>query len=145
MRAGLKLSDNPTLQNNLIDDVMKKNEIAKVQTSIIECYLMEYCEVNGVKETDLNERLSLFTTADYSVEVIGGEDTSDVKIGVRYSCEDSKHILTIYGECLSETEKYPKTFNLLEKYGTGSPFSIEREQSTIEGDSSDTEEDRRPE
>lgn len=139
MKAEFNKDSNPTLQNLNDYIMMKKNEIAKIQTSIVECYLMEYCKVNGVKETDLSEKLNLFTTKDCFVEVVSENNVLDVKIGVKHTCKDDEEKFIIYGEYLSEVEKYPKTTKLLEKYGTGNTFSIEREQPNVEGDSSTSE------
>lgn len=125
MEKGKLISENPTpdeVKKLMEEQEMLANEIAKKETKLLETYLLEYCEVNGVKETDLKELLAVGVfPQDNSTVVFNVNDKRDVKIGVKYYSEYSptrKAIVqgfTVSGEFMEEKDKYPKTAKYLEE------------------------------
>lgn len=95
------------------------DEIAKRETELLETYLLEYCEINGVDEKELTGTLFVkYSAEDNSLMVVNKDDERDVKIGVQCFFGD---LFGIFGEFAEESEKYPKTSDYLEKsawYGT---------------------------
>lgn len=97
-------------------------EIAKMQTRLLETYLFEYCEVNKIAEDELRGMLHIgHFPVDHMVVVMNVNDPRDIKIGLIYHSDfkpgttEIHQYFEICGEYISEKDKYPKTTKFLEK------------------------------
>lgn len=104
---GMKLADN----------------FIRTQIALVECYLMEYCEAYGIKETELKDYLIIGTCPpENSIWVRNVDDERDVKFGVAIIVEEHNEGLMhtmkfdVYGKDL---EKFPKTSKLIEDVKNG--------------------------
>lgn len=105
----------------------KSKNVLKRQLSLMETYLLEFCEVKKVQEVELKKYLTVLSYAsDNSVMAINTDDQRDVKFGVRVNTSGG---LEIFGEFLSEKELFPKTIKLLNENGgiTGDTVSTSGE------------------
>lgn len=96
-------------------------EIAKTQTSLLEVYLLEWCEVNKVQESELRGLLKIgHYVADGMVAVINADDERDIKIGIKCHSDvtpgvgEVKQWFEVFGEYIAEKDNYPKTTKFLE-------------------------------
>lgn len=111
----------PSEQTKEMQELVSKqvSEVAKTQTGLIETYLLEYCEVNGIKETELKDHVVIARVVeDNSTNVVNVDDPRDVKIGIRLCtsslAEPANLIYEVYGEYIADKDKYPKTTKFLE-------------------------------
>lgn len=100
-------------------------EIAKMQTKLLETYLFEYCEVNKIAEDELRGMLQIGNfPVDNMVAVVNVDDPRDIKIGLIYHSDFKSGTTEIHqyfevcGEYISEKDKYPKTTKFLESLNT---------------------------
>lgn len=114
-------SKNPT-PITIIEEVMK---VFESQTLIVETFLMEFCRVNGIEESALNERLQIVAClADSSISVINVKESKNVEFEVKSVVDTSSRVsfsvrYEVTGEYLNHKEDYPETTKLLESYGGG--------------------------
>lgn len=93
----------------------KSLKALKVQMSLMETYLLEFCKVREIQESELKKYLTVLSCAsDNSVMAINVDDQRDVKFGVRVN---TFGVLEIFGEFLDEKEFFPKTVKLLNENG----------------------------
>lgn len=99
----------------LKDYVMKiTNDILKKQVNLVETYLLEFCEVNGVQESELKNHLVVASCVpDNFIMAINADDQRDVKFGVKLNVDSFE----IFGEFLDCKGKFPKTLKLIEENG----------------------------
>ena len=86
----------------------------KQQTAILESFLNEFCKVNGIKETELKNYLSVASCPpDDSVMVVNADDTRDIKFGIKMSIttKDGSFFLAfeVFGEYTDCKDSYPET------------------------------------
>lgn len=113
----LTMLKNPTPElEQLKDEVMKiSKDVLKKQTSLIETFLFEFCEVNGIEENELSKHLQIAVcTGDKSVMAVNTDDIRDVKFGVKVNLEPDKIKFEVFGEYLDHKDKYPKTAKFAE-------------------------------
>lgn len=90
------------------------NDILKKQVKFVETYLLEFCEVNGVQESELKNHLVVASCVpDSSIMAINADDQRDVKFGVKSNTDSFE----IFGEFLDCKDKFPKTLKLIEENG----------------------------
>ena len=108
-----KVAKNPTLLETKIETDMKCSEKSiKEVTKLVETFLLEFCEVNGISENELKNHLVVRTSpADLSILVINVDDERDVKFGVKLNGSSFE----IFGEFLNCKDKFPKTAKLIEE------------------------------
>ena len=109
-----RVAKNPTLLETKIETDMKCSEKSiKEATNLVETFLLEFCEVNGISESELKNHLIVKTSpADLSILVINVDDERDVKFGVQIT-EDEEITYDIFGEYTDMREKYPKTTKII--------------------------------
>lgn len=89
------------------------DSIIKRQVKLVETFLFEFCEVNGIKESDLKNHLLIESCIpDNSIMVIDKDDQRDIKFGVRVNVS-----LEIFGEFLEHKDKFLKTAKMIEENG----------------------------
>lgn len=94
------------------------NSILKKQIEFVETYLLEFCEVNGVQESELKNRLSVASCVpDNSIMVINSDDQRDIKFGVKLGVTKDGSSFEVFGEFLEHKDKFPKTAKLIEQNG----------------------------
>lgn len=108
--------ENPTLLKQTVD--MKiDNNILKGQIALVETYLHEYCEVSGIKESDLKNHLVVGANKkDFSVMVINSTDMRSVMFGVKLNIQPGNITYDVFGEYLDTKEMYPKTTKAIQNY-----------------------------
>ena len=85
------------------------DSIIKRQVKLVETFLFEFCEVNGIKESDLKNHLLIESCIpDNSIMVINKDDQRDVKFGVRMNVS-----FEIFGEFLEYRDKFLKTTKMI--------------------------------
>lgn len=85
------------------------DKILKRQVKLVETYLFEFCEVYGIKESDLKNHLVVESCVpDNSIMVINIDDQRDVKFGVRMNVS-----LEVFGEFLEHKDKFLKTTKMI--------------------------------
>lgn len=90
------------------------NDILKRQVKLVETYLLEFCEVNGIPESELKSHLVVASCVpDNFIMAIDADDQRDVKFGVKVSAGS----FGIFGEFLDYKDKFPKTLKLIEENG----------------------------
>ena len=120
---------NPTLPN-LKEEIMSKtiNKWAKTHAEILNTFLAEYMEVNGVEEAELKNRVQLVQTPD-GVFVREAENNTLLEINWgKVSRENSDYSLDytmIITTRLTNKEKYQKTDDFIKQI-KGSNFKCER-------------------
>lgn len=91
------------------------NDILKRQVNLVETYLLEFCEVNGIQESELKNHLLVASCVpDNSIMAINADDQRDVKFGVKLNVDSFE----IFGEFLDCKDRFPKTLKLIEENGT---------------------------
>lgn len=88
--------------------------IFEKQVSLIETYLSEFCEVNGISENGLKGKLKLISyPVDNTISVVDSDNK--VKFGVTVSTDIEKEsiIFNVFGEYLANKESFPKTTNYI--------------------------------
>lgn len=106
-----KVAKNPTLLETKIETDMKCSEKSiREATKLVETFLLEFCEVNGISENELKNHLAVRTSpADLSILVINADDERDVKFGVKIITDEGNETYDIFGEYTDMRENYPKT------------------------------------
>lgn len=93
---------------------MAFDNVIKEQLKLVETYLFEFCEVNGIPESELKNHLVVASCVlDNSIMAINADDQRDVKFGVK---SDSGSF-EIFGEFIDCKDKFPKTLKLIEENG----------------------------
>lgn len=88
--------------------------ILKKQVKLVETYLLEFCEVNGIKENELKNHLVVASCVpDKSIMAINADDQRDVKFGAKLNGVS----IEVFGEFLECKDKFPKTAKLVEENG----------------------------
>lgn len=82
--------------------------MVKQMTKILEMYLREYCEVNGIDEKKID--VSVYSDPENKYASVLDATGSKTKIGIKLTDEGFE----ISGEILSEKEKFPKTIKFIE-------------------------------
>lgn len=89
-------------------------DILKKQVKLVETYLLEFCEVNGIKENELKNHLVVASCVPgNSIMVINLDDKRDIKFGVNWGASSFE----VFGEFLEHKDKFPKTIKLIEENG----------------------------
>lgn len=106
---------------------MASDNVIKEQLKLVETYLLEFCEVNGIPESELENHLVVARClSDYSVMAVNVDDQRDVKFGTRIKVlheeKESFDIeftfeIEIFGEFLEHKDKFPKTLKRIEENG----------------------------
>lgn len=87
-------------------------DILKRQVQFVETYLLEFCEVNGIKENELKNHLIVISCVpDKSIMVVNVDDQRDVKFGAKLNGVS----IEVFGEFLEHKDKFPKTAKLVEE------------------------------
>lgn len=87
-----------------------------LQATAIDSYLREYCEVNGISETDLSSSVGIFTSRDpLIVAVVDVSHLEEGKLNVKFGFTPNGE--SVFGSYVNEMDKYPKTTKLLTEYG----------------------------
>lgn len=119
MNADNKL-ENPTLQ---IKQFNMETKMLQKQVQIMETYLTEFCEVNGIKENEIKNHLVVATCPpESSIMAVNVDDNRDVKFGLKITIDKVtnpfevtfKVTLEVFGEYTDCKSEYPKTTKLLE-------------------------------
>lgn len=113
--------------NNNKDYTMAFDNVIKEQLKLVETYLLEFCEVNGIPESELKNHLVVARyLSDNSVMAVNVDDQRDVKFGTRIKVlheeKESFDIeftfeIEIFGEFLEHKDKFPKTLKRIEENG----------------------------
>ena len=91
---------------------MNKDRL-KRQVDIMKTYLYEFCEVNGIEESELKNYLTIVSCpSDFSIMAINVNDDRDIKFGIKSDMESENG--TLFGEFLLTKDKFPKTMNAYE-------------------------------
>lgn len=116
-----------TSEINNKDYTMAFDNVIKEQLKLVETYLLEFCEVNGIPESELKNHLVVERyLSDYSVMAVNVDDQRDVKFGTRIKVlheeKESFDIeftleIEIFGEFLEHKDKFPKTLKRIEENG----------------------------
>ena len=115
--------ENPTLQTKDFNMEMK---MVKKQIKLVETYLLEFCEVNGIDERDIKDYLVVgVCPPDNMVAAVNVDDNRDVKFGTRIKAFHGENpfdsmcqsTIEVFGEYLEYKDKYPKTTKLIESMG----------------------------
>lgn len=103
----------------LKDCIMKiSNNILKRRVKLVETYLLEFCEVNGVQESEIKNHLAVASCVpDNSILVINSDDQRDIKFGVKLGVTKDGSSFEVFGEFLEHKDKFPKTVKLIEENG----------------------------
>ena len=100
---------------------MASDNVIKEQLKLVETYLLEFCEVNGIPESELKNHLVVARClSDYSVMAVNVDDQRDVKFGTRIKVlheEKESFEIEIFGEFLEHKDKFPKTLKRIEENG----------------------------
>lgn len=89
-------------------------DILKKQLKLVENYLLEFCEVNGIPESALKEHLTLISHAsDKSIMVVASDNWKDVKFGVR----QKEGFIEVFGKFLEHECNFSTTAKLIRKNG----------------------------
>lgn len=106
--------ENPTQQ--ILNSTMRIKEIFMIQTLLLETYLKEYCEVNGITEEDLKKDFQVATCpSDFSVVIESTKTPKMTLFGVRFKVElvPDKCYFSVFGSFVQHKDKYPKTVALM--------------------------------
>lgn len=115
--------ENPTLQTKDFNMEMK---MLKKQIKLVETYLLEFCEVNGIEERDIKNYLVVGSCPpDNVIAAVNVDDNRDIKFGTRIKIVNGENpfdsmcqpMLEVFGEYLECKDKYPKTTKLIESMG----------------------------
>lgn len=103
----------------LKDCIMKiSDNILRRRIKLVETYLLEFCEVNGVQESELKNHLVVASCMpDNCILVINSDDQRDVKFGVKLGATKDGISFEVFGEFLEHKDKFPKTAKLIEENG----------------------------
>ena len=106
---------------------MAFDNVIKEQLKLVETYLLEFCEVNGIPESELKNHLVVARyLSDNSVMAVNVDDQRDVKFGTRIKVlhEEKEPFdieftfeIEIFGEFLEHKDKFPKTLKRIEENG----------------------------
>lgn len=104
---------------------MTFDNVIKEQLKLVETYLLEFCEVNGIPESELKNHLVVTRyLSDNSVMAVNVDDQRDVKFGTRIKVFheekepfDVKFEIGVFGEFLEHKDKFPKTLKRIEENG----------------------------
>lgn len=104
---------------------MAFDNVIKEQLKLVETYLLEFCEVNGIPESELKNHLVVARyLSDNSVMAVNVDDQRDVKFGTRIKVlhEEKEPFdieftfeIGVFGEFLEHKDKFPKTLKRIEK------------------------------
>lgn len=96
----------------------------KQQTAILESFLNEFCKVNGIKETELKNHLSVASCPpDHSIMAVNVDDTRDIKFGVKTNIKTKDGsffpVFEVFGEYTDCKDNYPETTALITSIKNG--------------------------
>lgn len=101
------------IPQNVTDMISKSiDEMAKATSRVLEGFLCEYCEVKGIKEKELKERLAIAHGTDGSVSVMEGNAALLRRSLVRTNIEGQSITCSFF---LAEKDKYPKTLKAIQE------------------------------
>lgn len=115
----IQILQNPTPEvEQLKEELMKiSNDALRKQILLMETFLFEFCEVNGIVEEDLYKHLQVAVcTGDKSVMAVNADDIRDIKFCVKVDAVNEKgNLITKFDAYGEKLDKYPKTFKLIEE------------------------------
>lgn len=86
------------------------DSVEKKRIGLLQHYLHEYLEVNGVEEHDLADLLEIACVPSWnSVMIVDALNNNDVKLGVKVNNNE----LEVFGAFTYEKDLYPKTMEYI--------------------------------
>ena len=109
-----KTLTNPTTKNDT--DMKISDELLKQTCEIMQVLFDEYCEQEGIDESELKNRLQIVRCdLDTSLHIVNVDDERDEKLSITFDTMDGKVVFHV----IVDAERFPKTDKYLKELHNG--------------------------